>query len=136
MTSTHNIFLRPVTPLYFGRPGALPAGEAHAGTSWFPPPISGFQGMIRTKLLQQAGVFSPSKDVEDLVGTTNELPEGWSLKGPFPASRHTKRKLQIWFPTPFFLFPPLQKNAGEPVFARPIKEDEKWTDPIFIDDKE
>ncbi len=120
MNSIHKIFLRPVTPIYFGRPGALPAGEAHAGISWFPPPISAFQGMIRTKLLQYAGIFSPRREVEALVGTTDELPEGWSLKGPFPAYYQTKRRLQIWFPAPSFLFPPLQEDAVEPVLARPM----------------
>lgn len=126
MTSTHNIFLRPVTSIYFGRPGALPAGEVHVGVSWFPPPISAFQGMIRTKLLQYAGVFNPRKEVEALVGTTDELPEGWSLKGPFPAHYQTKRQLQIWLPTPSFLLPPLQEDAVKPVFARPMTSGEDW----------
>ncbi len=123
MNRVHNIFLRPVTPIYFGRPGALPAGEAHVGMSWFPPPISAFQGMIRTKLLQQAGVFSPKRKVEDLIGTTDGLPKGWSLKGPFPAQYRENRRLQIWFPAPSFLFPPLQEDALEPVIASPMTED-------------
>ena len=120
MSKSHAIFLRPVTSLYFGRPGALPAGEAHSGTSWFPPPISAFQGMIRTKLLEFARVFSPPQKVQALVGTSDTLPDEWSIIGPFPACERGRRSLQLWFPIPAFLFPPNNANKQEPVLAQPL----------------
>lgn len=104
------IFLRPVTRLYFGRPGALPAGEAHTGDSWFPPPISAFQGMIRTRLLDEAGIFSPRQRVAKLVGAPDELPQGWQLMGPFPGRRRQgTQKMQMWLPAPAMLLGPIKE---------------------------
>ncbi len=113
------LFLRPVTPVYFGRPGAMSAGEDHVGVSWFPPPVSAFQGMIRTRLLDEAGIFSPVEKVTGLVGPPDSLPEGWQLQGPFPARPvNNNREMQIWLPGPAFLFKPVDSSATRPVPAR------------------
>ncbi|MFZ5765368.1 MAG: type III-B CRISPR module-associated Cmr3 family protein [Thermodesulfobacteriota bacterium] len=133
MSHTYPLFLRPVTALYFGRPGSLPAGEAHAGISWFPPPISAFQGMIRTKILEEAGIFSPPSEVERLVGRPDALPDGWQLTGPFPSCRSGSRELQIWLPMPCFLLPPLDRHAKQPVFARPLEESRSDGYPELMD---
>lgn len=133
MNKAHTVFLRPVTSLYFGRPGSLPAGEAHVGISWFPPPISAFQGMIRTKLLQEAGVFQPEKRVEELVGTPEALPDDWALNGPFPACYPRPGELQLWFPMPCFLLPPLDRSRLEPVVARPLSSGDGY--PELVDDE-
>jgi len=110
------LFLRPVTRLYFGRPGALPAGEAHTGNSWFPPPISAFQGMIRTRLLDEAGIFHPAERVGQLVGRPEQLPDGWRLQGPFPFRR--KPGPQMWLPMPAMLMSGVDKSGRLPVTAR------------------
>ena len=115
---TNTIFLRPITAIYFGKPGSFCAGETHTGTSWFPPPISAFQGMIRTKILQHIGVFSPKNKVEELVGTKESLPKDWSLKGPFPTSYSNNKELTLWFPIPSFLFLPLESDSCCPVRAK------------------
>ncbi len=117
------LFLQPVTRLYFGRPGALPAGEAHVGKSWFPPPISTFQGMVRTRLLDEAGIFSPKDRVAELVGLPDKLPEGWQLQGLFPAARKKRHGgLRIWLPVPAMLFESLDRKSKKPVTARFLQE--------------
>ncbi len=100
------VFLRPVTPVYFGRPGALPAGEARSGASWFPPPISAFQGMIRTRLLDEAGVFHPRSQVAELVGEPDSLPRDWQMQGPFPITVESGGRASTWLPAPAFLLKP------------------------------
>ncbi|MFP7753703.1 type III-B CRISPR module-associated Cmr3 family protein [Thermodesulfobacteriota bacterium B35] len=113
------VFLRPVTPVYFGRPGSLSAGEARSGVSWFPPPISAFQGMIRTRLLDDVGVFSPRSRVAELVGTPDSLPSGWQLRGPFPAHAGEGDTMDIWLPMPAFVLKPREWQPEKaPVFAR------------------
>jgi len=123
---TENLFLRPITPVYFGRPGAMSAGENNIGVSWFPPPVSAFQGMIRTRLLDGAGIFSPKERVAELVGSPDELPTGWQLQGPFPAQpAKNKKEMQVWLPCPAFLLQPVDNSATQPVIARslPVKDD-------------
>ncbi|HFQ90814.1 MAG TPA: hypothetical protein ENK27_12145 [Desulfobulbus sp.] len=115
------LFLRPVTPLYFGRPGALPAGEARSGVSWFPPPISAFQGMIRTRLLDEASVFHPRQRVAGLVGEPDSLPDGWQMQGPFPCSAENGSSPVIWLPAPAFLLQPENwQGRTPPALARPM----------------
>ncbi len=114
------IFLRPLTRIYFGRPGSLPAGEAHVGESWFPPPISAFQGMIRTRLLDEAGVFSPPDRVRSLVGPPDSLPGGWQLKGPFPG-RIQQAGMEMWLPAPAVLLNGWNDGKG-PVVAEILRE--------------
>ena len=118
-----HIFLHPVTPVYFGRPGALPAGEARSGISWFPPPISAFQGMVRTRLLDDAGVFSPPGRVAELVGKPDELPPGWHMQGPFPAYLPAgEETMQTWLPAPAFaLKPKAWEQSKPPVLARRLE---------------
>ena len=132
MSRSHHFFMNPVSSLYFGPPGAFNAGEDHVGESWFPPPISSFQGMIRTKLLQEAGVFSPRERVADLVGPPDKLPEGWQLTGPFPARYLPNKRFEVWLPTPAFLLPPMDKKATLPLFGRQCSP--KGEDVMLMDD--
>ncbi|MFK5953735.1 MAG: type III-B CRISPR module-associated Cmr3 family protein [Desulfobacterium sp.] len=125
MSRSHQLFLNPVSSLYFGPPGAFNAGEDHVGESWFPPPISSFQGMIRTKLLQEVGVFNPRERVADLVGTPDKLPEGWQLTGPFPARYLPNNRFEVWLPAPAFLLPPMDKHATTPLFSRQCSPEEE-----------
>jgi len=116
MAEERTIFLRPITSVYFGSPGSFNAGEMAGSVtgskSMFPPPISSFQGMIRTKLLIDSGI-TDQKEVPALVGKPKELPDSWALQGPFPV-RLLEKRLDIWFPVPKCLFP----SPQAPVKAR------------------
>ena len=127
MSRFHHFFLNPVSSLYFGPPGSFNAGEDHVGESWFPPPISSFQGIIRTKLLQEIGIFSPRKKVADLVGTPDMLPQGWQMTGPFPARYTPNKQFEIWLPVPAFLLPPMDRHATSPLFSRPCSPEADGT---------
>ncbi len=130
------VFLRPVTPVYFGRPGALPAGEARSGASWFPPPISAFQGMVRTRLLDDAGVFHPRDKVEELVGSPDALPPGWQLQGPFPARTRDRETMEIWLPVPAFVMKPKEwQRKKKPVLARCLGAGHDRADHFLTDDR-
>ena len=101
-----DFLIRPLGALYFGRPQSFFAGEAHRARSLFPPPQSAFQGMVRSQLLRAAGVDF-RKDgihqrISELVGTPDELPSDWQLRGPFPATM-SKKGLQPWLPAPRYL---------------------------------
>ncbi len=136
-----DLFLSPLEAVFFGPPRSNVAGETHEVRSLFPPPISAFQGMVRSRLLAGA---SPALDLSDrsrqarqrvaeLVGEPGALPEGWQLTGPFPAElKHetTERRrpyLEPWLPCPEFLRRP-EPNVGEPVRWEPLEpaEDQSW----------
>ncbi len=99
----------PQEPLYYGPPASLPAGDVHHGESQFPPPFSAWQGLIRTRLLEAAGL-----DLQDssgaaraerasLVGTPDALPENWCIHGPVPFRETSAGELEGWFPTPLWI---------------------------------
>ena len=104
-------YVRPFDTAFFGPPEAQSAGETHFARSLFPPPPRSFQGLVRTRLLQGAqpplnlSDRSPSgrRTVEALVGTTEKLPEGWQVDGPFPVSEDQTEQLTPWFVAPLFL---------------------------------
>jgi CRISPR type III-B/RAMP module-associated protein Cmr3 len=107
-------FIRPLESLFFGPPHSFSAGEAHHSRSLFPPPISAFQGFIRTAILR---AVSPSLDLNDnspsaramragIVGNADRLPDMWQLHGPYPAQTTQdadEEKLIPWLPTPLIL---------------------------------
>ena len=124
MTEERTIFLRPITSVYFGSPGSFNAGEmagsVRGSKSMFPPPISSFQGMIRTKLLIDSGI-TDQKEIPALVGKPKELPNSWALQGPFPV-RLLEKRLDIWFPVPKCLFPSPQAPVKARLFYPPEEE--------------
>jgi len=124
MAEERTIFLRPITSVYFGSPGSFNAGEmagsVRGSKSMFPPPISSFQGMIRTKLLIDSGI-TDQKEIPALVGKPKELPDSWALQGPFPV-RLLEKRLDIWFPVPKCLFSSPQAPVKARLFYPPEEE--------------
>ncbi|NKC15560.1 MAG: hypothetical protein GKR94_26195 [Gammaproteobacteria bacterium] len=120
----HGFLIRPLEAVYFGRPRSFSAGEAHHGTSEFPPSGYTFQGMIRSQLLR---AVHPPLDLDDasaaardqrtrLVGGPDALPAGWQLTGPYPAriieQQGGERRLQPWLPAPHFLLAAPAPSSG------------------------
>lgn len=121
--------IRPLEAVYFGRPRPFSAGEAHHGSSEFPPSGYTFQGMVRSQLLRSA---QPALDLDspasqpichDLVGGPDALPKDWQLTGPWPARAvqvEGAEYLEPWLPTPLFLL----GKRGQRCRARPVPGDE------------
>ena len=130
--------LRPLEPGYFGKPVSFSAGESHYGQSEFPPGPMTFQGIVRSHLLHC--VTSPRLDLDDwsksardererLVGGPDHLPDGWQLKGPYPAcetavedrtgdGEFPEMFVAPWVSAPRFL---MKSNRGPcPLHARPV----------------
>ena len=120
----------PHEPLYFGPPASLPAGDAHHGESLFPPPSSAWQGTVRTRLLEAAGL-----DLQDyckeakaerakLVGGSDALLADWSVEGPIPTEVLSDERDQGWFPTPLWVHHAKDDvNTNEPprpLLAKPL----------------
>ena len=107
-------YIRPLEPLFFGPPHSISAGETHHLRSLFPPPVSAFQGLIRSAILHAVNTpldlndFSKSacRERATLVGTPDELPPGWQFHGPYPAHRSAEKPHQFipWLPVPRLLF--------------------------------
>ena len=85
--------VRPMEPLYFGRPSSFSAGEARFGKSEFPPSPLAFQGLVRSHLLRC--VENPALDLDDwsqcarkeretLVGRTESPSGGMAHHRPVP----------------------------------------------------
>lgn len=110
--ATQLFLAEPAEPVLFGPPQSFVAGEAHRLRSQFPPSPRTFQGMIRTRLLLGAktghdfeGPDAANK-IKELVGTPAALPDGWQMRGPWPARRlmrGTDNVVEPWVPTPHFL---------------------------------
>ncbi len=108
---TTDIFIRPLEPLFFGAPSPFNAGETRFSRSMFPPSPMTFQGMIRSHLLRGATLkhslddwSAPARQERaELVGTSHSLPDGWQIKGPFPALLENGTTVP-WLPAPRFLF--------------------------------
>lgn len=102
---THGFFAIPDDVLHLGPPFSASAGETHHITSLYPPPPRTWQGMIRTRLLEAAGIdladhsAANRRLIADLIGPPERLPAGWSIDGPWPAAYDGER-LTAWFPTP------------------------------------
>ncbi len=99
----------PREPLYFGPPASLPAGDTHHGRSLFPPPVSAWQGLVRTRLLEAAGLDLQDRSRQGrearaaLVGGPDELPPRWRLEGPVPFVPGADGRAEGWFPTPLWV---------------------------------
>lgn len=137
IVDTH-FLLRPMEPLFFGRPAPFNAGESHYARSMFPPSPMTFQGVIRSHLLRSV---TPPLDLDDwsdaakqerknLVGPSGSLPSGWQLKGPLPAvirEKESNVELEPWAPVPRFLFQNQQRSSvhkGELCFStQPFLDD-------------
>lgn len=111
----------PQETVYFGPTSSLPAGEAHHGESLFPPPLSAWQGMIRTRLLVGSGVDLRDRSrqgklaIEALVGTPDALPRGWEIEAPVPVRLLEHGSVaEGWFPSPLWLHRSADAPADEP----------------------
>lgn len=112
--------IRPMEPLYFGKPSSFSAGEGRHGQSEFPPTPLAFQGIVRSHLLRS--INNPELDLndwttgakdmrEELVGGSDFFPSGWQLKGPYPVRpikikdkfETTKTVFCPWVPTPLYM---------------------------------
>ncbi|HSR52010.1 MAG TPA: type III-B CRISPR module-associated Cmr3 family protein [Acidobacteriota bacterium] len=131
-----SFLIRPLEPLFFGRPQSFTAGDAHHSHSEFPPSPMTFQGLIRTRLLSAARPplnlddWSPAarKERESLIGEPDALPEGWQIEGPLPATLARAKgnppgepTLAPWLPAPLFLLKPgpsQHRKRTEPVRAQ------------------
>lgn len=137
-------FLRPIDRLYFGPPRGQSAGEIHGGRSEFPPSPHTVAGIVRTHLLRDAerrGALAHALgDTSEaarrariaLVGTRDDLPDGWQLGPTLPAAprSHGGGALMPWLATPRCLAWPAGAGA---VFLREVP----WPDsrrPILSDD--
>ena len=142
-------WIRPLEPLFFGRPQSFRAGEAHHASSAFPPSPWTLQGIVRTHLLKSAQLEyslagrSPAarQEREALVGRPDALPDGWRLAPPVPVmevedeNSHAPPYLDAWFPAPRFLFHPPDGGNGPPVRAQVLVDgigDSSWD---FADDR-
>ncbi len=122
--------------VYFGPPRSFSAGENHRGISVFPPAPNTFQGLIRSRMLQAAlppldlhdWSEKARREREELVGGPDVLPEGWNLKGPFPArmknapnaEKWEEPWAEPWVHTPRFLLKPGDDPDAPPVAAAPV----------------
>ncbi len=109
MRGSVDFLVRPLGALYFGPPRRFDAGVDHHGVTFFPPPQSAFQGMIRSQLLREAGVdlLREKEKIAQLVGEPSRLPDGWQIRGPLPArvvDDDGNERLEPWVPAPAFLY--------------------------------
>lgn len=131
VVSNLSFLVEPVEPVVFSPPKSASAGEAHTIESQFPPSPRTMQGLVRTRLLLGA---DPPPDLADrasasiiasLVGPPESLPEGWQLRGPFPATSQISEEnspvVCPWVPTPRFLLREGKRGRRAPVFARHIR---------------
>jgi hypothetical protein len=122
-------FVEPLESLIFGQPRSFAAGEAHHGSSLFPPSPYTFQGLVRSRLLhatrqpldfEAAGI---REHIETLVGSPDALKPGWQITGPYPALRRQTEVgttvIEPWLPAPRFL---LRGRDGEILLARPLAD--------------
>ena len=127
-TVTTAFWIRSIESIYHGPPASLPAGESHHGFSLFPPPPSAWQGIIRTRLLAATNLNLQDrsdrarKEREDLIGSPDELPDGWSIEGPVPVKLESDR-LQGYFPTPLWVLKATRDGKASPLpfLALPIE---------------
>jgi CRISPR-associated protein Cmr3 len=102
MTVT-KMFIEPVDVWLFrdGRP--FSAGSDHRAATMFPPMPSVIQGALRAKHLAVKQVdwsVSNRKKIEEVVGTVETYPPGFSMRGPFLARRDEKGNVTRFFPLP------------------------------------
>lgn len=95
----YSALLRPLDTLVLRGGEPFNAGEDHYVRSQFPPSPRAFQGMVRTKLLQDAGIDLDDRDaVREFIGTKECLPDDLRIQGPFPFAQEN-----LWFPAPRYL---------------------------------
>lgn len=135
---SHEFWIRPIEPVFFGRPSSFSAGESHHGSSEFPPSPMAFQGLVRSQLLR--GVSNPRLNLDDwskeardererLVGNVDSLPEGWQLSGPLPACVEIEKDgygierevLVPWLPVPRYVLRGDEvRGSGKAPSAKPL----------------
>lgn len=125
--SATRFVVEPVDVLFFGPPASTTAGEQHGSRSLFPPPLSAWQGLIRGRILQAQKLRFALNDRsagavqerERVIGKPDQLPPGWSIRGPWPARPEPTGSgaLEPWFPAPLWVRVPA-KGEGAPHQAR------------------
>ncbi|GAA0597299.1 type III-B CRISPR module-associated Cmr3 family protein [Caenispirillum bisanense] len=131
-----SFLIEPAEAVAFGPPKSSVAGEAHHIRSQFPPSPRTVQGLIRTRLLLGAeprpdlGNLAAAPAIAALVGPPEALPEGWQLRGPFPAALvpappevatdpdEAGQVLSPWVPAPRFLLG--RGKHGDATRSRPM----------------
>ena len=113
MNTDTPVAIAPLTPVYFGDGRPNDAGETDFGAGRFPPSPRTLQGLVRTTLLRsvrglELGRGADPKAIAGLVGPPEHLPEGWQIRGPWPARwsekpAGTARHLEPWLPAPGWL---------------------------------
>lgn len=97
-TEFKNYLLRPLDTVFFRSGQPFNAGDDHYIRSLFPPTPRTMQGIVRTRLLSQAGVdVENHTDIESTVGIGDALAPDLHLRGPYPFSG------EPYFPVPRYL---------------------------------
>jgi CRISPR-associated protein Cmr3 len=116
MTVQSSFFVRPFEGVSFGPPRSLLAGETTVRPTELPSPTT-FQGLVRTHLLRavqgpaldlsrrtdEAARHELQKQIANLVGPPEQLPDGWQLRGPFVAQNTPGQPIRPWVAVPRFL---------------------------------
>lgn len=138
-----SLLIEPLEAVAFAPPKSNSAGESHHIQSSFPPSPRTVQGILRTALLDGAdppvdlsGSAAGKREIAELVGPPHALPDGWQLRGPFPAhpvpfprpagwtddEAEAEWVLAPWVPAPRILMARGKRNPAPPVFVHDLGE--------------
>ncbi len=139
--SAHRFLVEPIETVVFGQPRSFIAGEAHRTKSDFPPSPFAFQGLVRSQLLRGAVPLLDLDDWSDaaraeraaLVGGPDALPQGWQLKGPYPArwvrDEEGEFCIEPWVPAPRFLL----RHGNSAIHLREVRSTHPGLDDLGAD---